>query len=321
MQYVESSARSIAANISPGTLVVLESTTYPGTTEKLIKPILEDAGFIIGENVFLAYSPERVDPGNKQFNTKNTPKVVGGVTEECTKIAAALYRAVLDGDVHEVSSPKVAEMEKLLENTFRNINIALANEMAILCHKMDIDVWEVIDAAATKPYGFMPFYPGPGIGGHCIPIDPWYLTWIAREHNYHMKLIESAGEINDGMPDFIIQRCTEVLNEQRKSVNGSKIIVLGVAYKKDIDDYRESPILPVLKKLTKLGAEWEVVDPYIPQFVVNDELVETVALTKEKLIEADLVIIATDHSVLIMTYCMTTANLIIDTRNSAVNRD
>jgi UDP-N-acetyl-D-glucosamine dehydrogenase len=320
MQYVESSAKSIAANIRPGTLVVLESTTYPGTTEKLIKPILEEAGFIIGENIFLAYSPERVDPGNKQFNTKNTPKVVGGVTEECTKVAAALYRAVLDGDVHEVSSPKVAEMEKLLENTFRNINIALANEMAILCHKMDIDVWEVIDAASTKPYGFMPFYPGPGIGGHCIPIDPWYLTWIAREHNYHMKLIESAGEINDAMPDFIIQRCTEVLNEQRKSVNGSKIIVLGVAYKKDIDDYRESPILPVLKKLSILGAEWEVVDPFIPQFMINDELVETVALTKEKLVEADLVIIATNHSVFDYDLLHNYANLIIDTRNSAVNR-
>lgn len=319
MQYVKSSVKEIAANITSGTLVILESTTYPGTTEELIKPILEDAGFIIGKDVFLAYSPERVDPGNKQFNTKNTPKVVGGVTDECTKAAATMYRAVLDGDVHEVSSPKVAEMEKLLENTFRNINIALANEMAILCHKMDIDVWEVIDAAATKPYGFMPFYPGPGIGGHCIPIDPWYLTWKAREYNYHMKLIESAGEINDSMPDFIIQRCTEVLNEQKMAVNGSNILVLGIAYKRDIDDYRESPILPILTKLSKLGAEWESVDPYVHEFELNDAVIKTVELTEKRLRKADLVIIATNHSAFDYNLINTHANLILDTRNSAIN--
>lgn len=316
MKYVESSAKAIAANISPGTLVVLESTTFPGSTEELIKPILEEAGFVIGKDVFLAYSPERVDPGNKQFNTKNTPKVVGGVTKECTKVAATMYRAVLDGDVHEVSSPKVAEMEKLLENTFRNINIALANEMAILCHKMDIDVWEVIDAAATKPYGFMPFYPGPGIGGHCIPIDPWYLTWKAREYNYHMKLIEIAGEINDDMPAYIIQRCIEMLNEQRKSVNGSKILVLGIAYKKDIDDYRESPMLPILNRLTDLGAEWSVVDPHVPEFTLDNDVISTVALTEEKLKEADLVVIATNHSAFDYELIQKHANLILDTRNS-----
>lgn len=319
MQYVESSVKEIAANITSGTLVILESTTYPGTTEELIRPMFEDAGFIIGKDIFLAYSPERVDPGNKQFNTKNTPKVVGGVTDECTKVAASMYRAVLDGDVHEVSSPKVAEMEKLLENTFRNINIALANEMAILCHKMDIDVWEVIDAAATKPYGFMPFYPGPGIGGHCIPIDPWYLTWKAREYNYHMKLIESAGEINDSMPDFIIQRCTEVLNEQKKAVNGTNILVLGIAYKKDIDDYRESPILPILTKLSKLGAEWKAVDPYVNEFILNGESIETVELTKERLQKVDLVIIATNHSAFDYQLINKHAKLILDTRNSAIN--
>lgn len=318
MEYVRSSVEAIAANMTAGTLVVLESTTYPGTTEELILPILEKAGLVVGEDIFLAYSPERIDPGNKQFNTKNTPKVVGGVTKECTKVAAAMYRAVLDGDVHEVSSPAVAEMEKLLENTFRNINIALANEMAILCHKMGIDVWEVIDAAATKPYGFMPFYPGPGLGGHCIPIDPWYLTWKAREYNYHTKLIETAGEINDSMPDFVVQRCAEILNEQKKSLNGSKILVLGVAYKKDIDDYRESPVLPILDRLTKVGTEWEVVDPYVPEFKFNGEIVETVELTEEKLKEADLVVIATNHSGFDYGMISDRSRAILDTRNSVL---
>ena len=316
MQYIISSVKAIAANITSGTLVVLESTTYPGTTEELIKPILEDAGFVVGENIFLAYSPERVDPGNKEFNTKNTPKVVGGVTEICTKVAASMYRSVLEGDVHEVSSPAVAEMEKILENIFRNINIALANEMAILCNKMGINVWEVIDAAATKPYGFMPFYPGPGLGGHCIPIDPWYLTWKAREYNYHMKLIETAGEINDSMPDFVVQRCAEILNEQTKPLKKSKILVLGVAYKKDIDDYRESPVLPILNLLTKAGSEWEVSDPYVPTFILNGEMVETVELTEKKLKEATLVVIATNHSNFDYEMIQENSNLILDTRNS-----
>lgn len=316
MQYVESSAKAIAKYITPGTLVVLESTTYPGTTEELIKPLLEETGLTVGTDIFLAYSPERVDPGNKQFNTKNTPKVVGGTTKECTRVAAAMYRAVLDGDVHEVSSPAVAEMEKLLENTFRNINIALANEMAILCHKMGIDVWEVIDAAATKPYGFMPFYPGPGLGGHCIPIDPWYLTWKAREYSYHTKLIETAGEINDSMPDFVVQRCIEILNDQQKAINGAKILVLGVAYKKDIDDYRESPVLPILERMTKSGAQWEVVDPFIPKFKLNGEIIETVGLTEEKLMGADLVVIATNHSGFDYELINDYATFLLDTRNT-----
>lgn len=315
MNYVKSSAQAVADHITPGTLVVLESTTYPGTTEELIKPILEEKGFKIGIDIFLAYSPERVDPGNKDFNTKNTPKVVGGVTESCTKIAATMYRTVLDGDVHEVSSPAVAEMEKLLENTFRNINIALANEMAILCNKMEIDVWEVIDAAATKPYGFMPFYPGPGLGGHCIPIDPWYLTWKAREYNYHTKLIETAGEINDSMPDFIVQRCMEVLNEQGKALKGSKVIVMGVAYKKDIDDYRESPVLPILQKLTQFGADWVAVDPHIPNFRLNGNEVKTVELTPQLLSEAELVLIATNHSTFDYEMILEIPRAILDTRN------
>lgn len=316
MSYVESSAKAIAANFTKGTLIVLESTTYPGTTEELIKPILEATGMECGKDFFLAYSPERVDPGNKDFNTKNTPKVVSGITESCTKVAAAMYRAVLEGDVHEVSSPAVAEMEKLLENTFRNINVALANEMAILCHKMDIDVWEVIDAAATKPYGFMPFYPGPGLGGHCIPIDPWYLTWKAREYNYHTKLIETAGEINDSMPDFVVQRCAEILNKQGKALNGSKILVLGVSYKKDIDDYRESPVLPILDRLTNSGADWKVVDPFIPQFKLQGKMVKSVELTDEVLKQADLVVIATNHSTFDYKQIVNNSNAILDTRNS-----
>ncbi|MDJ0332962.1 nucleotide sugar dehydrogenase [Planococcus sp. S3-L1] len=320
MAYVESSAKAIAANFTKGTLIVLESTTYPGTTEELIKPILEESGMVCGEDFFLAYSPERVDPGNKDFNTKNTPKVVGGITEKCTKVAAAMYRAVLDGDVHEVSSPAVAEMEKLLENTFRNINVALANEMAILCHKMGIDVWEVIDAAATKPYGFMPFYPGPGLGGHCIPIDPWYLTWKAREYNYHTKLIETAGEINDSMSEFVVQRCSEILNTQGKSMKGSKIVVMGIAYKKDIDDYRESPVLPILDGLTKSGVEWEAIDPFISEFKLNNKVIETIDLTEEKMQNADLVLIATNHTKFDYEMILNSASLVLDTRNSYANK-
>ncbi|OMP66720.1 nucleotide sugar dehydrogenase [Domibacillus epiphyticus] len=319
MKYVESSAKAIAENFTKGTLVVLESTTYPGTTEELIKPILEEAGLTCGKDFFLAYSPERVDPGNKDFNTKNTPKVVGGMTSACTKVAATMYRSVLEGDVHEVSSPAVAEMEKLLENTFRNINIALANEMAILCNKMGIDVWEVIDAAATKPYGFMPFYPGPGLGGHCIPIDPWYLTWKAREYNYHTKLIETAGEINDSMPDFVVQRCMEILNEQGKALKGAKILVLGVAYKKDIDDYRESPVLPILNKLTEFGADWIAVDPHVKEFRLDNSFYATKELTEQLLENADLTVIATNHSGFNYEMISEYAKAIFDTRNTTIS--
>lgn len=317
MEYVKSSVEAIAENMTKGTLVVLESTTYPGTTEELIKPILEKSGFLVGEDIFIAYSPERIDPGNKDFNTKNTPKVVGGVTTNCTKVAAAMYRAVLEGDVHEVSSPAVAEMEKLLENTFRNINIGLANEMAVLCHKMDIDVWEVIDAAATKPYGFMPFYPGPGLGGHCIPIDPWYLTWKAREYNYHTKLIETSGEINNEMPNYIVSRVMEVLNIDGKALKGSKILILGVAYKKDIDDYRESPVLPILEKLDNGGANWTVVDPYVTEFKFKGDLkAPKKNITAKMLEEADLVLIATNHSGFDYGEVLTKSKAIFDTRNS-----
>ncbi|MFS8513165.1 MAG: nucleotide sugar dehydrogenase, partial [Planifilum fulgidum] len=223
ISYVKGSAREIAKYLHPGMLVVLESTTYPGTTEEVVRPILEETGLKVGRDFHLAYSPERVDPGNKVYNTKNTPKVVGGVTPACTRVAAMLYRQVLEGEVFEVSSPAVAEMEKILENTFRNINIALANEMAILCHKMGIDIWEVIEAAKTKPYGFMAFYPGPGLGGHCIPIDPFYLTWKAREYRYHTRLIELAGEINNYMPEFVVERLMKILNRHQKALKGSRV--------------------------------------------------------------------------------------------------
>ncbi|MDI3508699.1 MAG: UDP-N-acetyl-D-glucosamine dehydrogenase, partial [Clostridiales bacterium] len=255
VSYVVNSVTSVAQNLHPGMLVILESTTYPGTTEEVVKPILEDTGLKCGKDFFLAFSPERVDPGNKEYHTKNTPKVVGGVTPECTEVAASLYRHVLEGEVFTVSSPAVAEMEKILENTFRNINIALANEMSILCRRMGIDVWEVIDAAKTKPYGFMAFYPGPGLGGHCIPIDPFYLTWKARGYDYHTRLIETAGEINNYMPEFVVERISEILNKDRKPLNGSKVLLLGAAYKKDIDDLRESPVLKIIEHLEKAQAD------------------------------------------------------------------
>lgn len=314
--YVESSANEIAKYAHEGMLVVLESTTYPGTTEEIVKPALEKKGLVVGETVFVAYSPERVDPGNKVFKTKNTPKVVGGVTEKCTKVASALYRSVLEGDVHEVSSPAVAEMEKIFENTFRHINIALANEMAILCERMGIDVWEVIEAAKTKPYGFMAFYPGPGLGGHCIPIDPFYLTWKAREYNYHTRLIELAGEINNAMPEYVIHRTMHILNEEGKALRGSKVTVLGVAYKKDIDDVRESPVLKIVELLEQHGAEFTVVDPYVPSFRACNRVIETVALTPELLQQSDIVLITTDHSTFDYEMIAQNSPVIFDTRNA-----
>lgn len=314
--YIESSAEEIAKYMHKGMLIILESTTYPGTTEEVLKPVLEKSGLVCGEDFFLAFSPERVDPGNKKYKTKNTPKVVGGVTPECTKVAATLYSNILEGDVFEVSSPAVAEMEKILENTFRHINIALANEMAILCDKMGIDVWEVIDAAATKPYGFMAFYPGPGLGGHCIPIDPFYLTWKAREYNYHTRLIELAGEINNSMPEFVVNRCMKILNEDQKALNGANILVLGVAYKKDIDDVRESPILDILEILSEQGANWTVVDPYIKSFKINNSIYEPRELSKELLEEADLVLLGTNHSGFDYEIVAENAKVIFDTRNS-----
>lgn len=320
ISYVKGSTESVAEHVHSGMLVVLESTTYPGTTEELLKPILEKSGLVCGEDFYLAFSPERVDPGNKQYKTKNTPKVVGGITKDCTEIAAALYRNVLEGGVYEVSSPAVAEMEKLLENTYRNINIGLANEMAIICNRMGINVWEVIEAAKTKPYGFQAFYPGPGLGGHCIPLDPFYLTWKAREFDYHTRLIETSGEINTGMPEYVVDRVMKVLNRNKTAMNGAKVLVLGVAYKNDIDDYRESPALNVIDHLIEQGAETTYYDPYIPEYKHKGK-VHTGAkeLTDDMLREADIVVICTAHECFDYERIQKLSKEIFDTRNAMKN--
>ncbi|MCM0647446.1 nucleotide sugar dehydrogenase [Clostridium swellfunianum] len=318
LSYVVNSSESVAKYLHKGMLVVLESTTYPGTTEEVLKPIFEKTGLKCGEDFYLAFSPERVDPGNKQFKTKNTPKVVGGVTPECTEVAATLYRNILEGDVMEVSSPAVAEMEKILENTFRNINIALANEMAILCKRMGIDVWEVIDAAKTKPYGFMAFYPGPGLGGHCIPLDPMYLSWKAKEYDYHTRLIETSAEINDFMPEFVVENVMKLLNTQRKALNGAKVLLLGAAYKNDIDDYRESPTLKVIEHLEKNGADIVVNDPFIAKFKHNGKMYFSVDW-KEVIDNVDIVIITTNHSCYEYQEIVDRAPLLYDTRNATKN--
>lgn len=315
LSYVVSSTKSVAQYLHKGMLVILESTTYPGTTEEVLKPILEESGLKCGKDFFLAFSPERVDPGNKEYNTKNTPKVVGGCTEECTEVAAALYRNILEGDIHTVSSPAVAEMEKILENTFRNINIGLANEMAILCNRMGIDVWEVIDAAKTKPYGFMPFYPGPGLGGHCIPLDPFYLEWKAKEYDYHTRLIETSGEINDSMPEFVLDNVMKILNKNKKALNGAKVLLMGVAYKNDIDDYRESPAFKVIELLEKNGADLMVNDPYCPVSKYKDKTYHSVDW-KEVIDESDIVIITTNHSCYDYESIVARAKAVYDTRNA-----
>lgn len=316
VSYVVNSAREIARYLHRGMLVVLESTTYPGTTEEIVKPILEESGLKAGQDYYLAFSPERVDPGNKLYNTKNTPKVVGGITRDCTEVAAAMYENILEGSIHCVSSPAVAEMEKILENTFRNINIGLANEMAILCHKMGIDVWEVIDAAKSKPYGFMAFYPGPGIGGHCIPIDPFYLTWKAREYNYHTRLIETAGEINNFMPEFVLERSMKILNRFGKALKGARVLLLGVAYKQDIDDVRQSPALDVLLQLEKFGANVVYHDPFVSSFAYKGREYVGTELTVQTLEKADLVILTTMHTTFCYEWIAEHAKMIFDTKNA-----
>jgi UDP-N-acetyl-D-glucosamine dehydrogenase len=320
ISYVKGSTESVAQYAHRGMVIILESTTYPGTTEELLKPILEAGGLKCNEDFYLAFSPERVDPGNKQYKTKNTPKVVGGVGKDSTEVAAALYRNVLEGGVYEVSSPAVAEMEKLLENTYRNINIGLANEMAIICNRMGINVWEVIEAAKTKPYGFQAFYPGPGLGGHCIPLDPFYLTWKAREFDYHTRLIETSGEINTGMPEYVVDRAMKVLNRNKTAMNGAKVLVLGVAYKADIDDYRESPALNVIDRLNEQGAVTTFYDPFIPEYK-HKGVVHTGAkeLTDEMLKEADIVIICTAHSDFDYNRIQKLSKAVFDTRNAMKN--
>ncbi|ACD51041.1 nucleotide sugar dehydrogenase [Clostridium botulinum] len=318
LSYVVESTKSVAKYMHKGMLIVLESTTYPGTTEEVLKPILEENGLKCGVDFFLAFSPERVDPGNKNFNTKNTPKVVGGCSEDCTEVAAALYRNILEGEIHTVSSPAVAEMEKILENTFRNINIGLANEMAILCNRMGIDVWEVIDAAKTKPYGFMPFYPGPGLGGHCIPLDPFYLEWKAKEYDYHTRLIETSGEINDSMPEFVLDNVMKILNKHKKALNGSKVLVLGVAYKNDIDDYRESPAFKVIELFEKNGANVIINDPYCEVSKYKNKVYNSVDW-KEVIDESDIVVITTNHSCYDYEDIVSKAKVVYDTRNATKN--
>lgn len=315
ISYVRASAGKAAEFARAGMLVVLESTTYPGTTQEVVEPLFAEKGFKTGLDIFIAFSPERVDPGNKQYKTKNTPKVVGGVTKNCTALAALLYSSFLQGGVFEVSSPKVAEMEKILENTFRNINIALANEMAILCDRMGIPVWEVIEAAKSKPYGFMPFYPGPGLGGHCIPLDPFYLAWKARAFNYHTRLIELAGEINNGMPEYIVGRVSRMLNRRKKPLNGSKVLILGVAYKPDIDDLRESPVLKIISLLEKEGAIVTVNDPFIPSFSIGEKPYRSAELTPQLLHNCDIAVVTTNHSCYDASLIVDNAPAVFDTRN------
>lgn len=326
ISYVKASTESIAPYLHKDMLVVLESTTYPGTTEELLKPILEKAsGLRCGEDFYLAFSPERVDPGNLIYKTKNTPKVVGGCTPKCTDIAATMYEAVLEAPVHRVSSPAIAEMEKILENTYRNINIGLVNELSRLCNRMGISVWEVIDAAKSKPYGFQAFYPGPGLGGHCIPLDPYYLTWKAREFGFHTTLIENSMVINDSQPDYCIDRAMHILNRQKKSINGAKVLVLGVAYKNDIDDYRESPAIRVVEKLLEVGADVIYYDPWVASFKEGElSMTGKKVLTPELIESADLVMITAAHSNVDYDLVQKHAKAIFDTKNvmkSIINRD
>lgn len=299
-------------------MVVLESTTYPGTTEELIKPILEEgSGLKCGEDFYLGFSPERVDPGNLIYKTKNTPKVVGAIGEDAAEVISAMYRAVLDGEVFTVSSPAVAEMEKILENTYRNINIGLVNELSRLCNKMGISVWEVIDAAKTKPYGFQAFYPGPGLGGHCIPLDPYYLTWKAREYGFHTTLIENSMVINDSQPEYCVERAMHILNRKYKAINGAKILVLGVAYKQDIDDYRESPALTLIDELDKVGADIEYYDPWVSTYKRHKkEFFSIKDLTPENVQQYDLVLIACAHTNVDYDMVQKNAKMIFDTKNA-----
>ncbi len=315
LSYVIAAVEAIRIHIRSGQLIVLESTTYPGTTREVVLPILEESGLQVGNDFFLAYSPERVDPANPTYTTRNIPKVVGGITPHCVEIAGLLYDQFIE-TVVPVSSTDCAEMVKLLENTFRSVNIALANEMALTCHRFGINVWEVIEAAKTKPFGFMPFYPGPGLGGHCIPVDPYYLTWKAKMNGCEPRLIELAGHINNQMPAFTIQRIADALNERRKPLKGSKILGLGVAYKRDTNDIRESPALQVLEGLREKGATVYFSDPYIPSIVVRDQAIKSVELTPHVLQSMDCVAILTDHSAFDYSMVAKFGSLILDTRNA-----
>jgi UDP-N-acetyl-D-glucosamine dehydrogenase len=316
VSYIIDTSENITPYLHKGELVVLESTTYPGTTEEVVLPILSKSGLKPGEDFYLAFSPERIDPGNKEYHVSNIPKVVGGINEKSTELAAGLYKIIVP-EVYKVSSPKVAEITKLLENTFRLANIALVDELAILCEKMGISIWEVIEAAKTKPYGFMPFYPGPGIGGHCIPIDPFYLQWKAKEYDVDISFIEIAGRINDSMPDYVVQKVAYALNSEHKSINGSKVLVLGVTYKNDISDTRESPSIKIIEKLEKWGAYVSYYDPFVPDLIVNGKTFNSLdGISKDILKDFDAVVILTAHSNVDYDLIYESADIIVDTRNA-----
>ena len=318
LSYVEETTHAIAKTLRPGQLVILESTTYPGTTDELLLPILEAQGLRVGRDFSLAFSPEREDPGNPDFTTRQIPKVVGGITPTCTRLIKCFYGEVFDRVV-AVSSTRAAELTKLLENIFRSVNIAMVNEMKILCHHMDIDLFEVIEAAKTKPFGFMPFYPGPGLGGHCIPIDPFYLTWKAREYGQATRFIELAGEVNTHMPHYVVERTVRALSDKGKKIKGAKVLVLGVAYKKDIDDVRESPALEVVTLLRERGIKVCYHDPYVPRYPhgrKGDLGIGSSPLTKERVKSVDAVMILTDHSCIDYQWIVDHAHMVIDTRNA-----
>jgi UDP-N-acetyl-D-glucosamine dehydrogenase len=313
MSFVVSAAEEIAKYLHPGMLIVLESTTYPGTTAEVLQPMFEAKGLTVGEGFYLAFSPERVDPANEKYNTRNTPKVVGGTTPACSEMAAALYAAAVD-TVVPVSSTQVAEMVKLLENTFRAVNIGLVNEIALMAHRMNIDVWEVIDAAKTKPFGFMPFYPGPGLGGHCIPIDPFYLSWKAKQSGFECRFIELAGHVNGSMPEYVVERISEALNTRKKAINGARIHLFGLAYKKDVSDMRESPALDILQLLHRRGAELSYTDPYVP--TLKEGTVSLQSVAEDRVDGIDCAVIATDHKVFNYSAMPGRFPLIVDTRNA-----
>ena len=313
LSYVVQAVDAVKARLRRGQLVILESTTYPGTTDEVVQPALEETGLKAGEDFFLAFSPERVDPGNQAFNTRTIPKVVGGMNQRSTDLGAALYGSIIDRVV-PVSSTQVAEMVKLLENTFRAVNIGLVNEIALMSHRMNIDVWEVIEAAATKPFGFMPFFPGPGLGGHCIPIDPFYLSWKARQSGFECRFIELAGQINSSMPGFVVERIGEALNTTRRAINGSRVHVFGVAYKKDVSDMRESPALDVLELLHRRGAMLSYTDPYVPAIEHGDLSLKSVA--EGEVGAVDCAVICTNHAVFDYAVMPARFPLIVDTRNA-----
>jgi UDP-N-acetyl-D-glucosamine dehydrogenase len=319
LSYVVKAVEAVVEALTPGQLIILESTTYPGTTDEVVQPMLESKGLKGDADFFLAFSPERVDPGNQTYTTRNIPKIVGGMGEVSTEAAALLYGSIVD-KVIKVSSTRVAEMVKLLENTFRAVNIGMVNELALMCHKMDIDVWEVIDAAKTKPFGFMPFYPGPGLGGHCIPIDPYYLSWKARQNGFECRFIELAGHVNSAMPDYVVERVADALNTVRKSINGSRVHLLGVAYKRDVNDMRESPALDVVELLHKRGAAVSYTDPYVPELRHGDRTMTSIDLDPAMAGRPDCAVICTDHAVFDYAALLTSGVLIVDTRNALKDR-